>query len=154
MKTPAVAALISLVFAGLLLIGIEPRGVADCSSDCSGCGSPSAYENVPVCGECVHFADQYIKAKYGITMPGLGADGCAYQMWGLNVAGMVDIANDGTNWPQQGDILIWNAYGCGALSCGHVAVVDSATSRSNVAVVESNWTNPCLRGHSYHLVVQ
>lgn len=107
-------------------------------SACASCTPISTYQGVSVSGQCVTFVWAYVLAVEGVQLPhGLGS---AYQLWGASTPGMDHIANNGTNCPQAGDVLVWGQDGCGSQSDGHVAIVDSATtSRSNVVVVESNW---------------
>ena len=111
----------------------------------------SVYDGVSVSGQCVAFVERYASAKYGATFPTLHI---AANMWDYDIGNMDKVANNGSNWPQHGDILVWNENQCGALGAGHVAIVDSATSRSGVVVVDSNWCSgncECGNIHSVNI---
>ncbi len=101
------------------------------------------YDGVSVSGQCVTFARNWASAVLGSTIPSIGpyhSDQGAHWIYddpNCYPSGTDRIANDGGNYPQHRDIIVWgNGFNGGI---GHVAIVDSASSRDDVVVVDSNW---------------
>lgn len=108
-------------------------------------GNPNA---VSVSDQCVTFAKLFANAFLNSNWPAIGtyhSDLAAHWIWNdsrLQPTNTTRIANNGSNFPQRWDIIVWNsAVGGGS---GHIAIVDAATSRTSVVVAESNWTYPLL----------
>lgn len=104
----------------------------------------STYEGVPVTGQCVAFARAFAAAKLGSTIPAISprhpSEPGAHWIWDdseLQPTNTTRIANDGSNCPQRWDIIVWKASAYPPY--GHIAIVDSASGRDNVTVVESNF---------------
>lgn len=101
------------------------------------------HDDVQVHGQCVHFARDYainVLDAYFAPIGTYHSDTYAHWIWDdarLQPAGTERIANNGSNYPQHRDIIVWNGGLNGGI--GHVGIVDSASSRSNVVVVDSNW---------------
>ena len=109
-------------------------------------GNPPTYNGVPVKGQCVAFVDNYADQVLGCHIPPVGlydADLFAHWIWDdsrLQPANTDRIANDGTNYPQPQDIVVWSKNLPGSGGAGHIAIVDVSNSKSDIIVVDSNWS--------------
>lgn len=91
--------------------------------------------------ECVWAARQFAEKYLGHTIPRLGADGGAEELFRIEAPGFRKVANDGRSLPQPGDLIVWDrSVGKGY---GHVAVtLDKVDPRTRtVRVIDSNWGN-------------
>ncbi|TSC61776.1 MAG: peptidase M23, partial [Parcubacteria group bacterium Gr01-1014_106] len=88
--------------------------------------------------QCVWAARQFAEKHLGHTLPKLG-DGGAEKLWRIETPGFRKVANDGTNLPPPGSLIVWGRTVNGGT--GHVGValgtVDSKTRK--VCVIDSNW---------------
>ena len=123
-------------------------------------GNPPTYNGVPVKGQCVAFVDAYADTVLHCHIKGIdqyhpyynpyasdpshnyNSDG-AHWIWDdarLQPDDTDRTANDGnSNFPQSQDILVWSSsIGDGY---GHIAIVDVANSRSDIWVVDANYSN-------------
>ncbi len=122
-------------------------------------GNPPTYNGVPVQGQCVVFVYNYAIQVLGCPFPGIdqyhpyyapyaadpshnyNSDG-AHWIWDdarLQPHNTDRISNDGSsNFPQSQDIIVWSSnIGDGY---GHIAIVDVANSRSDIWVVDANFS--------------
>lgn len=106
-------------------------------------------------GECLSIVKLYIQEKYGFPAPPSGSNS-AYGYWSNFPHPLSNyftkIANSPTNFPKQGDIVIWNTkVGNGY---GHIAIVTKADQNSFESF-EQNWggKHAHLVTHNYQNVV-
>ncbi|WP_309708280.1 CHAP domain-containing protein [Armatimonas sp.] len=107
-------------------------------------GNPPTYNGVKVYGQCLVFVQRYCPPVLGITVPTVGGrhadEPGAHWIWDdpeLQPTNTDRIANDGSNQPIGQDIIVWSTALGGGF--GHVAIVDIASSRNDVWIVDSNW---------------
>jgi len=117
----------------LLVAGSDwGNGVNVYSSGCNGCGY-GVEGTYGLMYQCVELSQRFYAQKFG--GPNRWPVRSAYQMWSNHPSTLTPIPNGGSQPPQWGDIMVWNAsVGGGA---GHTAVVTGA-SGGQVNWVEQN----------------
>lgn len=92
--------------------------------------------------QCVPTARDFAAGSLRRTLPNLGQNGRASDLWNMNLPGWQKIANDGKKLPPaRGCLVIWSSQLPGSGGAGHVAfclgTVDPRTRMCRF--VDSNW---------------